>query len=110
MFRVRATPSAPRVDQNYGRFAGISLPRFQRNLLQRRNHRSLPVVAAPIWVFRVSSVARTNEPARFTTPQAYIRNTWTHGARRGSERLRSCHWRNGSARRANRDGCWSMRA
>ena len=61
MFRVRPTPSAPRVDQNYGRFAGISLPRFQRNLLQRRNHRPLPVVTTRIRILRVSAVARTNE-------------------------------------------------
>ena len=61
MFRVRPTPSAPRVDQNYGRFAGISLPRFQRNLLQRRNDRPLPIVTARICVFSVCAITCPND-------------------------------------------------
>ena len=50
MFRVRPTSSAPRINQDDRRFAGVSLPRFQRNLLQRRNDRTLPIVTARVWV------------------------------------------------------------
>ena len=60
MFRVRLPASTPRVNQNHRRFAGVSLPRSQWNLFQRRHDRGLPVVTTWIGVLRIS-VARTNE-------------------------------------------------
>jgi hypothetical protein len=60
MFRVWTSTSTSRVNQDYGRFAGIALPRFEGNLFQRRHHCCLPIVTTGIRILRVS-VTRTNQ-------------------------------------------------
>ena len=61
MCRVRPPTSASRIDEDHLRFAGVTLPSLQRNLLERGNYRSLPIVTARIWVLRICAITCPND-------------------------------------------------